>query len=172
LLHFRKIVIVRQEHFFFLLATMLIQSERVLKALTLSNGKFKRLFGYQKATFWRMLETLQEAYETLHKLGGKPSKKMLVEDRLLVTLQYWREYRTMEHLAYDYDTVKSYIHKVIVWVEDILIQDGSFRLPGKKTLLGGQDKPRVIAIDVTEHPIERPKKSRKSTTRARESAIL
>jgi hypothetical protein len=151
---------------------MLIQSERVLKALTLSNGKFKRLFGSKKVTFQRMLETLQEAYETLHKLGGKPSKKLFVEDRLLVTLQYWREYRTLEHLAYDYNTVKSYIHKVIVWVEDTLIQDGTFRLPGKKSLLGGQEKPRVVAIDVTEHPIERPKKSRKSTIPARESVIL
>jgi hypothetical protein len=49
---------------------MLIQSERVQKALALSNTLFKRLFGYKKTTFWRILETLQVAYETLHKLGG------------------------------------------------------------------------------------------------------
>jgi hypothetical protein len=36
-------------------------------------------------------------------------------------------------------------------------------LPGKKVLLSGEQKPQVIAIDVTEHPIERPKKNRRST---------
>jgi len=90
--------------FFF---AMLIQSERVQKALTLSNTRFKRLFGVKRATFNTMLEILEKAFEQLHKRGGKPATKLRVEDRLLVTLQYYREYRTMEHLAYEYDTVKA-----------------------------------------------------------------
>jgi hypothetical protein len=44
-------------------------------------------------------------------------------------------------------------------------------LPGKKTLVDEEQKPRVIAIDVTEHPIERPKKNRKNTIPARKSVI-
>jgi len=82
-----------------------------------------------------MLEILEQPYEKLHKLGGKPPTKLLLEDRLLLTLQYWREYRTLEHLAYEYDTVVSNIHKAIEWVENTLIQSGAFRLPGKKTLI-------------------------------------
>jgi hypothetical protein len=150
---------------------MLIQSEHVKKALGTSHRQFKRLFGVKRQTFYKMLEILDPAYEELHKLGGKPPTKLLIEDRLLVTLQYLREYRTMEHLAYEYNTVKSYIHKVIVWVEDTLIQDGTYRLPGKKVLTASDQRPQIIAIDVTEHPIERPKKNRRSTIPARKSVI-
>jgi hypothetical protein len=156
---------------------MVIQSERVQKALTLSNKKFKQLFGVKRETFYNMLEILEPAYKELHKFGGKPPSKVYVEDRLFLTLQYYREYRSLEHLAYEYDTVVSNIHKAIVWVEETLMKDGSFRLPGKKTLVADEEKSeekktRTIAIDVTEHPIERPKKNRKSTILARKSVIL
>ena len=119
-----------------------------------------------------MLASLQAAFDQQHQRGGKPPTKLRVEDRLLITLQYWRTYITMEHLAYEYNTVVSNIHKVIEWVEDTLIRNGTFRLPGKKTLIAEEHKPRTIAIDVTESPIERPKKSRKSTIPARQNAIL
>jgi hypothetical protein len=151
---------------------MVIQSPRVQKALTLSNRKFKQLFGVKRETFSNMLDILVPAFEELHQFGGKPPKKLRLEDRLLLTLQYWREYRTLEHLAYEYDTVVSYIHKAIEWVENTLIQSGYYRLPGKKTLVNGERKPRVVAIDVTEQPIERPKKNRKNTIPARKSVIL
>jgi hypothetical protein len=151
--------------------TMNIQSERVQKALTLKNKQFKRLFGVKKETFERMLEIMQQAFEELHKLGGKPLKKLKVEDKLLLTLQYWREYRTMEHLAYEYGVVKSAVHSSIVWVENSLIREGTFRLPGKKALIAGENKPKTILIDVTECPIERPKKNNDNTIPARRNVI-
>ena len=80
---------------------MLIQSERVQKALSISHRKFKQLFGVKRETFFKMLEILRETFEKQHRRGGKPPTKLRVEDRLLLTLQYWREYRTMEHLAYE-----------------------------------------------------------------------
>ena len=163
--------ILRQEYFFSLL-TMLIQSEHVTKALGISHRQFKRLFGVKRQTFYDMLEILHEAYEQLHKFGGKPPTKLFVEDRLLVMLQYWREYRSMEHLAYEYNTVKSYIHKCIVWVEDTLARDGTYRLQGKKILVDKENAPKTVAIDVTEHRIERPKKSKKTTIPASKSVIL
>ena len=49
-----------------------ITSDRVLKALELSNTKFKRLFGVKKETFACMLEILPKAFGELHKQGGKP----------------------------------------------------------------------------------------------------
>ena len=151
---------------------MVIQSQHVQKAQTLSNRKFKQLFGVKRQTFDKMLAILQEAFEREHRRGGKPPTKIFVEDRLLIMLQYWREYRTMEHLAYEYNTVVSNIHKAIVWAENTLIQDGTFRLAGKKVLTAeGKQKPRVVAIDVTEHAIERPKKNRKNTILARASVI-
>jgi len=157
---------------------MIIQSERGQKAISLSNTQFKRLFGVKRTTFSQMLEILHPAFEKLHARGGKPPKKLRLEDRLLVTLQYWRTYLTLEHLAYEYNTVKSHIHDAIVWVEDTLIREGTFRLPGKKALMDSEDetdgeqKQRTILIDVTESPIERPKKNRKSIIPARRSVTL
>jgi hypothetical protein len=151
---------------------MLITSERVQKVLAISNTQFKRLFGVKRATFSQMLEILHTAHEALHKNGGKPNTKLHVEDKLLLALQYWREYRTMEHLAFDYNTVKSYVHKSIEWVENTLIRSGAFRLPGKKALTAEGQKPKTIAVDVTESPIERPKKTKRGTIPARRSVIL
>src|SRR5215510_11942249 len=135
---------------------MTIKSDRVRNALELSNTKFKRLFGVKRETFERMLEILHVAFGELHKQGGKPLTKLQVEDKLLLTLQYWREYRTMEHLAYEYGVVKSAVHSAMVWVENTLVRDGTFRLPGKNALISGENKPQTILVDVTESPIERP----------------
>jgi len=119
-----------------------------------------------------MLEILQASFEKLHKKGGKPPTRLQVEDKLLLTLQYWRTYCTMEYLAYEYDTVVSYIHRSMVWVEDTLIREGTFRLPGKNALIAGEHTPKAIAIDVTESPIERPKKNNENTILVRRSVIL
>jgi hypothetical protein len=152
-------------------STTPITSERVHKALTLTDEQFKRLFGVQKNTFYRMLEILQTEWNKQHKRGGKKPQRLQVEDKLLLTLQYWREYRTMEHLAYEYNTVKSYIHKSMVWVENTLIREGTFNLPGKNALIAGENKPQTILIDVTESPIERPKKNNENTIPARKNDI-
>jgi hypothetical protein len=44
-------------------------------------------------------------------------------------------------------------------VERLLMDSGKFRLPGKKQLYQQADKWQVIVVDVTESPIERPKKA-------------
>jgi len=117
-----------------------------------------------------MLEILHQAFDELHKQGGKPLTKLQVEDKLLLTLQYWREYRTMEHLAYEYGVAKSAVHSAMVWVENTLVRDGTFRLPGKNCLIAGENKPQTILIDVTESPIERPKKTAKIRFRQEETS--
>jgi len=147
-----------------------ITSGRVQKALTLPDEQFKRLFGVPKGTFYRMLEILQTKWNKQRKRGGKQPQRLQVEDKLLRTLQYWREYRTMEHLAYEYDTVKSYIYSSMVWVENTLICDGTFSLPGKGALISGENTPRTILIDVAESPIERPKKTAKMLFRQEKTA--
>jgi hypothetical protein len=43
-------------------------------------------------------------------------------------------------------------------VEDTLIQSGDFQLPGKKALLEVNEI-EIVIVDVTESPIERPKKT-------------
>ena len=49
------------------------------------------------------------------------------------------------------------------------MDSGKFRLPGKKQLYQQADNWQVIVVDVTESPIERPKKNKELTTVARKS---
>jgi hypothetical protein len=132
--------------------------------------EFKRLFGVKKETYTKMLEILEAAYKELHKAGGRPSR-LSVEDKLSVTLQYLREYRTMAHIGWDWGVAKSRVHDAIKWVENTLVKDGTFSLPGKKVLRESADEITYIVVDVTESPVERPKKNRKSITAGRKSGI-
>lgn len=142
--------------------------ERVGKKLKWNDEKFKRRIGTTKPVFLTMLEILTENHEKLHKTGGKPND-LSPGDKLLITLKYYREYVTMESLADDFNCAKSSVCRSIHWVEDTLSADGRFQLPGKKAL--ENTSPKEVAIDVTEHPIERPKKSKRITIQARKKGI-
>ena len=54
---------------------------------------------------------------------------------MLATLEYLREYRTYAHIAASYGIAESNIYRGIKWVEDTLIRDGTFSLPGRKAPL-------------------------------------
>jgi len=130
---------------------------------------FKRMFGVKIKTFNKMMGILEKEYGRMRKKGGSPPK-MSVEDKLYATLKYLREYRTMEHIGGDYGVSKSTICESIRWVENTLRQDGTFELPGKKVLKKASGAIGFVVIDVTESPINRPKKTRKSIIRAKRSA--
>src|SRR3989344_7233711 len=117
---------------------------------------FRRLTGIKRTTFDMMTKILSEAEVLLKALGGKPNK-LAIEDRLLMTLEYLREYRTYFHISRSYGLSESACYRNIRWVEDILIKDRKFSLPGRKALLKSNIEYEVILIDATETPIERPK---------------
>jgi predicted DNA-binding protein YlxM (UPF0122 family) len=121
---------------------------------------FKRLYGVKPDTFEKMLGILQKEYDKKHRLGGAPPK-LTVRDKLTVTLKYLREYRTMESIGADYNVRKSTVSESIKWVEDTLAKGKTFRLPDKKVLKKTSDTVRYMIIDVTESPIQRPKKGQK-----------
>ena len=89
---------------------------------------------------------------------------------LLATLEYLREYRTYAHIAVSYQIDESNIYRMIRWVEDTLVKDGTFSLPGRKALLKSDMEYEVVLIDATESPVERPKESKDTTTAARKAA--
>ena len=89
--------------------------------------------------------------------GGKPPH-LKVEDRLLMTLEYLREYRTYFHLGKSYGLSESACYRNCKCIEDTLIKSKVFSLPGKKALLKNDEQWEVILVDATESPIERPKK--------------
>jgi hypothetical protein len=82
-------------------------------------------------------------------------------DQVLVTLEYWREYRTYFHIGSSWGVSESTVCRIVHWVEDQLMRSGCFRLPGKKKLVVGFGRPNVAVIDVTETPIERPRRGQK-----------
>ena len=131
---------------------------------------FKRLYGVKPDTFEKMKGILQKEYNNLHKAGGSPPK-LAVQDKLAAALKYYREYRTMESIGADYGVSKSTICESIQWVENTLAKDKTFRLPDKKVLKKADDSIEYIAADVTESPVQRPKKGQKEYYSGKKSAI-
>jgi hypothetical protein len=97
-------------------------------------------------------------------LGGQPNK-LTLEDMLLVTLEYLREYRTYFHISQSYGVSENSTYKTILWVEDTLIHCKEFSLPGRKVLLKSDMEYELVLVDATESPIERPKKNKNIITR-------
>ena len=66
----------------------------------LSDSDFKLITGVPRKTFDAMLEILKITKENSLKKGGP--KGVSVELRLAIALEYWREYRSMRHMANDH----------------------------------------------------------------------
>jgi hypothetical protein len=126
----------------------------------LGEEKFRRLTGVKRTTFDKMKEILEQAIRDRATQKGR-KKKLSVEDMLLMTLEYIREYRTYFHISQSYSVSESNAYKTVKWVEDTLIKHPDFALPGRKALLKSDMEFEVILIDAAESPIERPKKKGK-----------
>lgn len=131
---------------------------------------FRRLTGIKRTSFDVMINILREGESVLKAQGGKPNK-LSIEDRLLMTLEYLREYRTYFHISRSYGISESTCYRNIRWVEDTLIKDGQFSLPGRKALLKSDVEYEVVLIDATESPIERPQKNKNTFTPAKRKDI-
>jgi hypothetical protein len=79
----------------------------------------------------------------------------------LMTLSYWREYRTYFHLGKNFGISEANCYRNIKWIEDVLIKHNDFQqLIGKKALINDYFNDKTIIIDATETPIQRPKKDK------------
>lgn len=136
----------------------------------LEGEKFRRLTGVKKDTFYKMMCILQEAEVTKKARGGRKNK-LSIENRLLMALEYIREYRTYFHVSQSYGVSESTAYDTIKWIEDTLIKHPDFALPGRKALLKSDMEYDVVLIDVTETPIERPKKNKRITIPAKRKDI-
>ncbi len=127
----------------------------------LDKEQFRRLTGVKKGTFDEMLEILRKAEKesahTRYRRAGRKSH-LSIEDKLSMTLEYMREYRTYFHLGHSYGVSESTCYKICRSVEETLIKSGKFSLPGKKELLKSDSVYDLILVDATETRIERPKK--------------
>lgn len=140
------------------------------KLSNLKDGLFRRKTGVKRKTFERMLEVLKEAELEKKKLGGKPNI-LSMEERLLMWLEYVREYRTYFHTGASYGVSESSCFRNCVWIEDILIKQKEFALPKRTAPLKSDNEIKVLVVDATESPIERPQKNKDGTTRERKRGI-
>ncbi len=131
-----------------------------------SDAVFRRSTGVKRKTFEVMLTLLELAYKKKKAKGGSRSK-LTVAEMLLMTLEYLREYRTYLQIGLNYGVSESTAYKHIIWVENILVKSKEFALPSKKELYNNND---TILIDVTESPVERPKKKTETVLLRKEEA--
>ncbi len=131
-----------------------------------TNEDFKRCTGVQRTTFEHMLAVVEAGLRTF----GRPTK-LSRANQLLMTLMYWREYRTEFHIGLTYGVSESTVCRTIQKVENVLIQSQQFHLPGKKALQPSDTPLEIVVVDATEQPVERPKKDKNGSTAAKRSDI-
>lgn len=140
---------------------------RYKKALALSSSDFKRMYGVKPETFWMMVKVVRDVKE-----GSRGSHASIpIPDQILLTLQYWREYRTYFHIAQDWGMHESTAQRTVKRIEDLLIKSGKFRLPSRRQLVKESKDIGVVVVDVTETEIERPKKNKNCITVGNNAAI-
>lgn len=120
---------------------------------TYDDARFKRCTGVQRTTFETMLAVIVAGWRSF----GRPCT-LSRADQLLLTLMYWREYRTEFHIGVTYGISESTVCRTIQKVETLLIQSHQFHLP-KKHQYDPAETDLVVVVDATEQPIERPKKT-------------
>jgi len=127
------------------------------KIKNLSPADFRRLTGVKRETFEKIVAILVDAQNKRYRKAGRKGA-LSIEDKILMALEYLREYRTYFHLGKSYGLSESACYRACRWVEDVLIKSGEFSLPGRKALLKSDMEYEIVLIDAAESPIERPKK--------------
>ena len=114
---------------------------------TCKDTDFKRLTGVLPKIFVKMLAVLEKELPNF----GRPPK-LSRADQLLMTLMYWREYRTQFHIAGSYGISEATVCRTINKVEDTLMRSGEFRLPGKEVLQSSDTLIEVILVALMSFP--------------------
>ncbi|TVX42244.1 transposase family protein, partial [Streptococcus pneumoniae] len=87
----------------------------------LTDARFKRLVGVQRTTFEEMLAGLKTAYQLKQAKGGR-KPKLSLEDRLIASRQYEREYRNYDEIAADFGINERNLLRRSQWVEVTRVQ--------------------------------------------------
>ena len=114
---------------------------------------YQLYFGISKLEFDRMLKALHEAYRQEHKRKTRFTKISMM-DKLILTLIYRYEYRTMESIAKEYEVSLDTIADNIHWVERTLLNAdilqtlrenaGLYFLQGKSFWKSGNCRSHVV----------------------------
>jgi len=136
-----------------------------------SANDFLRDVGISLEAFQVLLEKVS-AYITdekercpMKKRGLKPS--ISLGDRLLLTFRYLRHYPTFDRLGKEFGISESYANKIYHRMLDILLK--VLKMNSRNELMNKDLE--VLLIDVTEQPIERPKRKQKAYYSGKKNAI-
>jgi hypothetical protein len=121
--------------------------------------EFRRVVGIKTTTFEKLIGLLRPKWKVRRRAGG-PTPKLGLEEQLLLTLSYWRNYGTYLETGTKFGVSETAAWYICRWIEDNLKDEKTLHLPGKKSLLVGGGKHEIVVFDVTECPIERPKRKK------------
>jgi hypothetical protein len=141
------------------------------KIQALKDSDLKRLTGIKRNTFNKMLEILTKAEVIKKKQGGQPSK-LSIPERLVLTLEYFREHRTYFHIANSRNINETTAIRIVRWVENTLIESGVFNnlqssiskdidYEAKEIEEVKETETTILLVDATETPVNRPKNKEK-----------
>jgi hypothetical protein len=123
-------------------------------------AEFTRLVGINYGAFQIILEKLNlqiarfKAEKPIRQRGRKSS--LSIEDQLLLTLIYLRQYHTFLQLGEMFSISESYANKRCEFISGQLLK--VLDIPNQKTL---EKEDLTVLMDVTEQPLERPVKQQK-----------
>lgn len=142
----------------------------------LKEEQFKRLVGVKPATFEKMVSEAKRIGKIeAKKIAGKkrgPKEKLNWYDKTLMMLMYYREYRTFAHVGSSYNVSESQCWRIVTALEQWLIKSKLFHVPGRRKLMQSDVSWEVVIVDVSEHPIERPKKNKGGIIQEKRKNIL
>ena len=139
---------------------------RFIEVQEYGEQQFYRLTGVKREVFDLMIEVI------ISSRSGRGRRATLsVPDQLLLTLCYWREYRSQFHVASSFGVSEATVCRTVKKVERALLGDKRFHLPGKKVLHDGSLDLTVVVVDASEQRVERPQKNSGTATPARRNAI-
>ncbi|WP_052326843.1 transposase family protein [Deinococcus peraridilitoris] len=145
-----------------------MEQDRLTRTLKMNRKQFRRRTGIYPETFAEMEAVLAER-EAQKKKAGRPAA-LSVAEQLLMTLEFWREYRTFAHLGDDWGVHETTVHRTVERVEAALIASEQFQMPKKRVFQEAQTVYSIVVVDASEVPCERPKKSSAAGTAARRSS--
>jgi hypothetical protein len=102
--------------------------------LNLKPHEFKRRLEVKIPTLKAMVNALYNFRLENHKDRRGRRTILTLEEQVLGSLEYWREYQTYFHIGTSRGVSESTICRIVTNIESTLMKTGKFRISGKKSI--------------------------------------
>lgn len=128
--------------------------------------RFVEVSAYAEKPFYRLTVVTRNVFEHMVEVVasnlkglGRP-RKLSVEDMVLMTLDYWREYRTQFHVVVQFWRERSHRFAHGARRRSRAVAGCALSLAGEKALHNGSLNLDVVVVDASEQRVERPQKTK------------